>query len=277
MLGVVVTYFTEGIPQEVTMTWDLFTERVQAVPANAIDPAGPFPTAVTPADPVHVWTNFLKTYTIPTVDAVAVEQGQLPPRLPVLSLVLLLGMFPVGWALRTGPRRRPLGLGALLLVVAAVAWPLVAIDLPTGGVGADPDNEQSRVLVENLLRNIYRAFDFRDEEVVYDKLAITVAGDLLTDIYLQNRRSFAVAQAGGAQAKVQAIAIESVQPSRAGRGYCFDTTWTAGGSVGHWGHVHMRTNRYQALVTIEPENGAWKITGMEVLDETRLDPNTTGD
>ncbi|MGH8652048.1 MAG: hypothetical protein ACREYE_07620 [Gammaproteobacteria bacterium] len=42
-------------------------------------------------------------------------------------------------------------------------------------------------------------------------------------------------------------------------------------SVGHWGHVHPRENFYEALVTIEPVTGVWKITGLEVLNEQRLD------
>ena len=278
MLGVVVTYFTGGLPREVTMEWDLFTERVQKVPANAIDPAGPFPTYLTPDDPVHTWTNFLKTYRIPTVDAVAIDPGQLPRRLPYLSLILLLGMVPAGlaWRSRTNdgrPRRGPLIAGAALVLGAAVAFPLVAIDLPSVGTRSSGlDQDQSKLLVESLLRNVYRSFDFRDEEDVYDKLAVTVAGELLTDIYLQNRQSFEVQQAGGAQAKVQGVEILEVTPERAGRGYRLDATWVAGGSVGHWGHVHIRTNRYNAIITIEPEDGAWKITGMEVLDEERIDP-----
>ena len=40
----------------------------------------------------------------------------------------------------------------------------------------------------------------------------------------------------------------------------------------NWGHLHIRTNRYNALITIEPADGAWKITGMEVCDEVRVDP-----
>ncbi|MCK5255531.1 MAG: hypothetical protein KAQ81_05870, partial [Deltaproteobacteria bacterium] len=58
MLGVIITYLTEGIPQKVTADWDLFSERIQKVPASAVDPAGPFPSYVTPDDNVLTWTNF---------------------------------------------------------------------------------------------------------------------------------------------------------------------------------------------------------------------------
>jgi hypothetical protein len=55
-------------------------------------------------------------------------------------------------------------------------------------------------------------------------------------------------------------------------GLMCNTTWTALGTVGHWGHVHTRKNQYQALVTVEPVHGAWKITALELLEEKRLDP-----
>ena len=43
------------------------------------------------------------------------------------------------------------------------------------------------------------------------------------------------------------------------------------GSVGHWGHIHIRKNEYEANVTVEPVQGAWKITGLELLEEKRID------
>jgi hypothetical protein len=40
--------------------------------------------------------------------------------------------------------------------------------------------------------------------------------------------------------------------------------------VGHWGHVHQRSNLYEADLTISAANGAWKITDFEVLGQERL-------
>ena len=45
------------------------------------------------------------------------------------------------------------------------------------------------------------------------------------------------------------------------------------GTVGHWGHTHIRQNLYDAVLTIEAVDGSWKIKGMEVLEESRIDPN----
>jgi len=135
--------------------------------------------------------------------------------------------------------------------------------------------ERAQDLLQVLLKNVYRAFDFRDEEDVYDKLAISISGDLLADVYLQNRRSFAIQQAGGAQAKIKSVEIEDAVARRLDDrplAYAIRAKWAAQGTVGHWGHVHTRRNLYDAVVTVEAVDGAWKITGLEVLEEQRVDP-----
>jgi hypothetical protein len=43
------------------------------------------------------------------------------------------------------------------------------------------------------------------------------------------------------------------------------------GSVGHWGHVHIRKNQYDANITVEPVGGTWKITDLELVEEKRID------
>ena len=86
MVGVIITYLTEGIPQAVRNEWDLWSDRIQKVPTNAIDPAGGLPSFVTPDDNVHVWENYLKQYTIPTVEEVAVADSVRGFRLPLGSV-----------------------------------------------------------------------------------------------------------------------------------------------------------------------------------------------
>ena len=48
------------------------------------------------------------------------------------------------------------------------------------------------------------------------------------------------------------------------------TRWIIVGTVGHWGHVHQRSNLYEADLTISAVNGAWKISDFEVLEQERL-------
>ena len=280
IVGVIISYITDGMPQEVAVDWELFTDQVQRVPATATDPAGPLPTYLTPDDRVHTWTNYLKSYRLPTVQQldVADSLGQL--RIPLVSLLCLAGFLgSIGWLFlraRNGkPRRLPLVVGATLLAAGAAAYPFAQVSVGRPAVMAgELDDERAAALLQTLLKNVYRAFDFREEEDVYDKLALSVSGDLLTDIYLQNRRSMAIQQAGGAQAKIKEVVVEEANAERTdadGLTYALHGTWTALGTVGHWGHVHMRKNRYEAVVTVAARDGVWKIVGLDLRDEQRID------
>ena len=284
MVGVIVTYLTDGIPQEVKVDWDLFSDRIQKIPTSAVDPAGPFPSYVTPDDNVLVWTNYLKNYKIPTVAEVTVPDSMTSFNLPAGSIFCLAAILPVALQLRRrkrGGRSIDLqcGLLAVLLGGSLFLYPhlQVTVGRPAAMAPKLTDGEAVTVL-NSLLKNVYRAFDFREEEDVYDKLAVSVTGALLADVYLQSRKSLEVQRAGGAQAKVKEVEILDVSvddaPDRP-LGLSFKSKWTAFGTVGHWGHIHSRKNQYEALITVEPMDGVWKITGLELLEETRIDPYVT--
>jgi hypothetical protein len=283
IVGVIMTYLTEGIPKHVTIDWELFTDQIQQVPATAVDPAGPFPSFITPEDPVLTWTNYLKNYTIPTVHNVSVAETVTALKVPVGSILCLATLIPLGWYIRGRVKksqsfRFPVGMAIGMIAGAVLLLPFfhISVAKPASLVKTLTDEEATAIL-HSLLKNVYRAFDFRQETDVYDKLALSVEGDLLADIYLQNRKSFAVKKAGGAQAKVKEIEILSVLAeslSDRSAAFALKGTWTAMGTVGHWGHVHTRKNQYDAIVTVEPVEGNWKITGLELLEEKRVEPYT---
>ncbi len=281
MLGVIVTYLTDRMPGEVTVAWDLFSDRIQTVPASAVDPAGPFPSFVTPDDNVLRWKNFLKTYQMPTVAAIDVDDALTRVKIPVASVLCGVGLACMVMLFRS--RRKngrsvvwPIVVSAVFLVggFALLPYARVAVARPALMI-QKMDDAAAVTVLENLLKNIYRSFDFRQEADVYDRLATSVSGDLLATIYLQNRRSMVVTQAGGAQARVKAVEILDVSVENIdGRplSLLFHARWTAMGTVGHWGHIHSRKNRYEANITVEPVEGTWKITGLELIDEKRIDP-----
>jgi hypothetical protein len=279
MIGVILTYLTDGIPKEVTTEWDLFSERVQKVTASMTDPAGPFPYDLTPDDNVLKWTNYLKTYKIPTVDTVQLANEHKGVSVPLGSAVCLALLFPLGFVFharrRNGQPVKPMiGIFVLLIVGGILLFPLAQVRVGTARASQISEDD-GKAILHSLLKNIYRAFDFREESDVYDKLAISVEGDLLTDIYLQHRKSFAVQQAGGAQATVEGIDVQEVlvaDSTRSDNALDFKAKWTAVGTVGHWGHIHTRQNQYEAVLTMKSIDGAWKITGLELLEEKRIDP-----
>jgi hypothetical protein len=283
IVGVIITYLTDGLPQEVTVDWELFTDQVQRVPATATDPAGPFMTYLTPDDSVHTWKNFLKNYTLPTVQEVSVRGSLGEIRIPLGSVAAVVLLLPLaGWVVRRFRRGESVKWLAVVIVVlivgGVVSYPYTQVAFARPSVVAgDLEEQQSEALLQALLKNVYRAFDFRNEQDVYDRLALTVKGDLLAELYLQNRRSFAIKKAGGAQAKIKAVNIQQAQAKRLGGGslgYAIAGRWTASGTVGHWGHIHTRQNLYDAIVTVEAIDGRWKITDLELLEERRIDPNT---
>jgi len=269
-LGVIFVHPTEGLPQEASLTWDLFDERIQRVPGAATDEAGPLRFFLVPDDNILWWKNFLKNPTIPTLVELAP-----PPSLGLrvlgwsswLILVLFLGtivmMVRTFVRERTVPRRA-ITVSILLLLAAGAAF---AATLPSRMT-----DEKAEGMVAGLLHNIYRAFDFRGEEAIYDVLDRSVSGDLLTEIYLETRRGLELASQGGARAKVKDIELLEVEsrPLEGSQGFAARTRWNVAGSVGHWGHVHTRTNQYEADLTIEPVDGLWKLTNLTILQEERL-------
>jgi hypothetical protein len=280
IVGVIITYLTDGLPRQASVDWELFTDQIQRVPATSIDPAGPLPTFMTPDDKVHVWNNFLKNYTPPTVARVSLKDTVQEIQLPWASLVALVAflllLMLIAREHRKGQPVQNLSIMAMFVMLAGIVlypYAHVSVSRPAALV-FNLDEQESGQVLQNLLKNIYRSFDFREESDVYDKLALSVEGDLLTDIYLQNRKSFAVKQAGGAQARVKDIEVLAVssQPGEEKGSFVLKAQWTAQGSVGHWGHVHQRKNFYDALVTVKPVDGSWKITDLEMLEERRIDP-----
>jgi len=283
MVGVIITYLTQGIPQEVTNQWDLWSDRIQKVPADAIDPAGPFPSYVTPDDNVLTWTNFLKKYQMPAVARIEVDESLTKMKIPLASVLCLLALLPLGWQIakrrkKAGSIGLHMGLAVMLIAASVALYPFLKVAVAKPAALAPQMNDKDAVAVLNsLLKNIYRSFDFREEEDVYDRLATSVSGDLLSEIYLQNRKSLVVTQAGGARARVKEVGILGVDVNQLDDhplGRMFHAKWTATGTVGHWGHIHMRKNQYEANISVEPVGGAWKITGLELLEEKRIDSYT---
>ena len=222
-----------------------------------------------------------EVFELPTVHRTEVAGSLGELRIPVVSLLCLAGFLgAAGWTLsrrrRAKPLRLPLAVAALCLATAAAAYPFAQVTLNRPElIAGELDDERATALLETLLKNVYRAFDFREEEDVYDKLALSVSGDLLTDIYLQNRRSLAIQQAGGAQAKVTQVQVEKAeinQTVKSANTITVRSAWWALGTVGHWGHMHTRRNVYDAELTLAVVDGKWKITGIDVLEEKRVDP-----
>jgi hypothetical protein len=267
-MGVIFVYPVDSLPQEVTMTWDLFTDRIPRVPSTATDEAGSLPYILSEGDNVMRWRNFL---TNPT--STALVEVSAPPRYRTLFIALTvlaaMAMFAVLKRYRLAlPERR---IPRMPMAVTAVGLIGVLAFSAPRAFSTGISDAQANEVVHGLLRNVYRAFDFRDEDRIYDALEESTTGDLLTEVYLETQRSLELENQGGAMAKVKEVEIlEGDYSGIAGGGFVSHLTWMVTGSVGHWGHIHQRVNQYEARITVEVVEGRWKITGLELLEEVRV-------
>lgn len=264
VVGAIFVYPTSELPDNAIMTWDMFDDRVQLVPASSVDEAGPLPTYLEPDFARLEWQNFLKNPTVPGL----VELAKPPSAVALWLYKLRWALVAAALVLLTLWARRKSSMVAFVSVVVLV---LVGGSFVVGRPLAPP-GEATETVVRDLLRNVYQAFDYREESDVYDTLERSVSGDLLTDIYLETRRSLELANQGGARAKVKSVELQSIDIQSAEEPGAFraDATWHVNGSVGHWGHVHTRSNRYRANLLVQVVDSRWKLMEMDVLEEERL-------
>lgn len=267
-LGVIYLVPRTELPQEAAITWDLFSEKIQVVPGAATDEAGPLRYFLTPDDNILKWQNFLQNPTVPTMIDIDAPPGWGPRVLGVAGwfgiavFAFLLSRIMTEFS-RTSqlPRRETVAAG-IAVVVSGLALYV--------GFGARINAAKSKEILNALLYNVYRSFDFRDERTAYDMLARSVDGELLETVYLETRKGLVLESQGGARAKVNEVEVLEADSKPAESGFRSRSTWIVNGSVGHWGHIHQRRNQYQAEFTVQPVDGTWKITGMELLSEERL-------
>jgi len=268
-MGIIFTYQVDGLPDQVSMEWELFNDRIPLVPSAATDEAGPLPYILRPDDNVLTWTNYLQNPTLPVlVDVSAPPKGRV--WFVLLSIVSIAGIALLIARHRTALRSRRLPPRS---VVAFAAVLVIAFGITaTRVVSLSISDAEAESVVSDLLRNVYRSFDYREEGQIYDMLERSVAGELLSDIYLETRRSLELENQGGARAKVKEVTIIDGDYSAAegGAGFVSHLTWNVLGSVGHWGHIHQRTNQYEARFVIRVVDGEWKIMDLELLQEQRL-------
>jgi len=282
-LGVIFVYPVDRLPERVSMKWELFSPKIQSIPAAASDEAGGLPAEVTPGDPVLEWNNFLTNPTSPQMLTVAHPPSKRQFAIPVVSVfcgglvVVSLAVFGRQWSLGKGGARFALAISITAIAVGVISLPFARVTI------ADPFAKSPRVsdqaaedILSSLLHNVYRSFDHHDENLIYDRLSKSISGELLSEVYLETRQSMEVKNQGGLRISVKEVAVtelESVENVDAEP--TFRCRWRVSGWIGHWGHIHRRENEHVALLTIAERGGMWKITDLEKLDEQPREPSRT--
>ncbi len=279
-LGIIYVYPIAKLPEEVSLTWELFNSRIQELPAVASDEAGGLPSKITKEDPILLWKNYL---TNPAdANLVSIASPQVPRKISVpffsilcAGLVLLLSLLMIkGRHTKKSRRSGYIGAICVLTLCGFLTLPVANI------VVADPlaetpelSNEEQRELMSGLLYNIYRAFDHHDESLIYDRLAESISGELLSEVYLETRASMEVKNQGGLRISVKDVAVTELNPINQSNDseLTLRCRWRVAGWIGHWGHIHQRLNEHFAIVTLAPLDKKWKLTAIEMLDEQPLE------
>ena len=191
-------------------------------------------------------------------------------RIPLLSLVsLALLVWGVIGIKRKRIRYATAGcllLMALALLPYGVARAFVPFLSP-----AVPSAKQARMIIEPMLSEIYHAFNWDDEGQTYDRLAEQVAGDLVTDIYLDSRRRLVAGTRQGASVVVRQVVVQDVGAPHTTEGDnpAYPCRWTVTAKVTHWQHSHQRRNVYEGDLRLAVENDRWKLAAIDLRSEER--------
>ncbi len=280
MLGLMWELPLSANPDRLQIRWKGFIRHVESLPTSVFFGNASEKHLLTEAAPAFEWQNQDR---LPAPKPLSPVPAPPPPKtlpvpvsglavLAIGSLLLLPRLRPSRSRRRQQQRKRWVVVW-LLLSAAATPWWIIRIDWPASSHPyAALAPTEAEPIVSPLLRNIYRAFDHRQENAIYDVLSRSADGPLLKQLYLEIHGALSLDAAEGARVHVSEFASEvlEVQPGPPRQGFTARVSWSALGAVGHWGHSHTRTNVVEGRVTVQPVEGSWKITQLEVLDQRRL-------
>lgn len=192
--------------------------------------------------------------------------------LPVLSVGLTIVGIGAGTLLVIA-RRRGIGIAVVGIGIGAA---LATREVGTQWVGNPSVPEAQAIRLFSILHsNVYRAFDFTDEDDIYDTLAISVTGDLLDSLYKQIRLGLVQAENGGGIGRVTSLELNSAQllsVSRTTDGVAFEVyaEWDVEGTVYHFGHSHAKSSPYAGLFRISQSDDGWRIDQAEPQQRSGL-------
>ncbi len=294
--GIILSYPVASAPRNLRLTWDRFHKSLWAVNMIVFTGDKAFRKTLSRigANNIFEWTSPKDspvTQELPLAPVVA-ELPAIPTvRVPALSLIALaLSLASLIPMARRKLRSKDVWTAVPLLCAAAASW-IFDVGTFTTRWGSPPQisHDEARRVVTQLMANAYEAFRYRGENEVYDALAVSTSGEVLEELYLQIQQSLRMAEQGGAVARVKQIdIIEAVRQAPPSTGnppqseFAFTCLcrWNITGTVEHWGHIHQRTNQFQASLLVEPipvhpddvtsTEHHWKLTRIDVTDSQRL-------
>lgn len=283
LAGVILVYLTDQPARAIEMEWDSFGKADSRRPVAVQYGIESFESYVTRQYPLFQWSSDEVFQVAGDQPPALAEPAHPTPRVPhgLDTALRYLGAAIALAALTQTLRRRgaqPPGaaaeLGLLLALAGCVGFYPEIVRVPdASATTAEPlPEDAAKAELHALLHNVYRAFQIRGEEAAYDRLALSLDGDILDEIYLRQRRALQQRDRGlGGEGRVNRIEVLDSRIAQGGaRDMRIAARWVAHGTVSHWGHSHERSNEYQANFVLSPGfDGRWKITSLEFLDARR--------
>jgi hypothetical protein len=185
----------------------------------------------------------------------------------LLFFIGILGIFP-------RVRQRGVVFCSIALILGSVSGYMIgnAPIREAFAFNTIPTEEKTNQILQGLLLNMYRSFGYVEEDAVYNQMSKSVSGDLLTDVYLQNRNVMRIDEEDQAKVYVDRLDIREIESLSAedGGGFSALVRWDVYGSVNHWEHIHYRCNSYKAKIILMPKGKYWIITHFGLIDEERI-------
>jgi len=207
---------------------------------------------------------------------VATEAALGHARLPLLALGLAVVAALLWWRRRRsdrGPQSRELYRLAFVGAFLLLPYGSVVVQNPFFAAYA-PRGDGARLIMSKVLSDTYQAFNIADENELYDTLAESVTGNLVDDLYLDNRRRLTAGTRQGTQVTIRSVDVlkigEPVEGMTTEDGYSYDCRWAVVARVQHLQHVHHRQQIYSGVLTLQAEEGRWKVAGVELHSEDRV-------
>ncbi len=273
-IGAILSFSSADLPDQVTVTWDMFDEEISRVATISNDIAGPFFGAVTPADPQFHWQNHLLQYERASVTQIPVEQQKRQsPAMALISGMISAASLAFFLLCKGKVAKRVSCLTVIVAASATLAFSGYLLELPWNK--PEPPEQQ---VAEDILRSMVENLSTVTLEVSpaarKSELAHIVSEASLGDIATEVERGLAIRTPGGSLATVTDISeleLERINPTLTPGGFSTLAKWTVKAQGGHWGHAHMRAVTFRVLAEIIPESGHWKLDGLTVIEAR--DPN----
>lgn len=273
--GMILSFSTKGTPNAASIEWNLFNDYTPLLNTMVyiFDGKGER-HFFTENEPVWSWSNnrimrqaspWLNLPEAPIIPKVKFsDKGFAVSMLGLMGL--LVGIVRIRFWMVLG--------GVAGLVVAGLIWPIGQREIPHPFFTVPKLSLQNQqVVAESLLKNVYRAFDYREDEQVYDALERSASGSYLESLYLQIKQGLVLQDQGGARSRVKDVRWVSGEPKASPEdtvGFSLNIHWEVTGTVEHWGHIHTRQHAYQAVLKVSGVDGVWKIVDLQVVSEDQI-------